>query len=668
MEPITDTEIEYAEKLLLPEEEGFNEERRNVIRNLSSLNVQACPGSGKTTVLLAKLLILANRMPFENSRGICVLTHTNVAINEIKDRLALKASVLFQYPNFFGTFQSFVDKFLALPASIHYYNSRPDKINDESYDKAIGYEYNQIPWKNPFNGMLYGRRKKDLDSGKITKQAFDNHKKDTFKQLRLDFVNKKILTDLGAKTNFCDFQTDTGKLVVETKESVIRNGILHFDDAYSLATRYLHDYSDLFSPSFQKRFSFIFFDEMQDTDSHQNEIIDLLFDSPGVVVQKIGDKNQAIYGGRVRAGNIWTPESLPINDSKRFHNAIAEKVKSICIEQNNQLTGNNSDELAIPPTIIVFDNPNQVLEKFGELIVRNRLHLHEVRKGKPNIFKAIGWRKNHEAGELSITSYWEDFQIESKTRKEEFENLNEYFVIDESLSNKGFKFFKDRIISIFLKALEISENKVERQGIKRNYSKTKLLEVLRNIDPPIFDQFQIRVTEWLLNSIKGKDVSVDIADYITEIISDHFEMNNQTELLKFLRSENNSSVDLNQDYSQQPLNVFKYKYSEGDWIDIRVNTIHGVKGETHTATLYLETYYQKKHESERLIEFIKGNYDTKLAKKSQHIESLKMAYVGMTRPSHFLCVALQSSRVKNHLEELSNAGWTINDDLIDTTS
>lgn len=85
---ISDLDIESTEKLLLPEEAHFSEDARNVIRCWHSADVAACPGSGKTTVLLAKLKLLVDRMPFENGVGICVLSHTNIAIDEIRKCLS----------------------------------------------------------------------------------------------------------------------------------------------------------------------------------------------------------------------------------------------------------------------------------------------------------------------------------------------------------------------------------------------------------------------------------------------------------------------------------------------------------------------------------------------------------------------------------------------------
>ena len=81
---INDEDIIKAERLLDVE---FDVARRAAIKTFD--DVQACPGSGKTTMVAAKLLILANKWnrPYQ---GVCVLTHTNVAKNEIIERLKAK--------------------------------------------------------------------------------------------------------------------------------------------------------------------------------------------------------------------------------------------------------------------------------------------------------------------------------------------------------------------------------------------------------------------------------------------------------------------------------------------------------------------------------------------------------------------------------------------------
>lgn len=83
----TDEEIKIAHDILLKGKKPFDVSRIDIIKENNSCYVQASPGSGKTTTLLAKLIILANKMPLPDGKGVCVLTHTNVAIDEIKASL-----------------------------------------------------------------------------------------------------------------------------------------------------------------------------------------------------------------------------------------------------------------------------------------------------------------------------------------------------------------------------------------------------------------------------------------------------------------------------------------------------------------------------------------------------------------------------------------------------
>lgn len=94
----------------------FDLPRREILRSHESFDVQACPGSGKTTLLVAKLSILAKKWP-HSRRGICVLSHTNVARKEIEEKLSGTGvgERLLRYPHFVGTIHSFVNDYLALP-------------------------------------------------------------------------------------------------------------------------------------------------------------------------------------------------------------------------------------------------------------------------------------------------------------------------------------------------------------------------------------------------------------------------------------------------------------------------------------------------------------------------------------------------------------------------
>jgi DNA helicase-2/ATP-dependent DNA helicase PcrA len=92
---ITNDDIKYAEKILFGKENIFDDERKVFIKNLETIDLQAVPGSGKTTALLAKLLIFEKYLPFEDGSGILVLSHTNAAVDEIKNRIGKYCPKLF---------------------------------------------------------------------------------------------------------------------------------------------------------------------------------------------------------------------------------------------------------------------------------------------------------------------------------------------------------------------------------------------------------------------------------------------------------------------------------------------------------------------------------------------------------------------------------------------
>jgi superfamily I DNA/RNA helicase len=141
---VNDSDIAYAEKILLDLNLSFDEERRTFIKDFTTLDLQAVPGSGKTTVLLAKLLILDKKMPLDNGSGVLVISHTNAAVDEIYSRIGKYAPNLFRYPNFVGTIQSFVDNYLAIPYYLNKYQKKPYRIDNEIYNEKIEKGINNI--------------------------------------------------------------------------------------------------------------------------------------------------------------------------------------------------------------------------------------------------------------------------------------------------------------------------------------------------------------------------------------------------------------------------------------------------------------------------------------------------------------------------------------------
>ena len=92
--------------------------------------------------------------------------------------------------------------------------------------------------------------------------------------------------------------------------------------------------------------------------------------------------------------------------------------------------------------------------------------------------------------------------------------------------------------------------------------------------------------------------------------------------------------------------------------EMELSTIHGVKGETHDATLLLET---------RFHEFDLGTMLSYLTNESvkptgkRKIKFMRQFYVAMSRPQYLLCLAIHSDRISESDKELleNNEGWKI---------
>ncbi|MEC0276177.1 hypothetical protein, partial [Peribacillus frigoritolerans] len=143
--------------------------------------------------------------------------------------------------------------------------------------------------------------------------------------------------------------------------------------------------------------------------------------------------------------------------------------------------------------------------------------------------------------------------------------------------------------------------------------------------------------------LNEKKVYLDINIYLKELLMLFIEE-------KDFNTDNFESLFFsNEELDKQDFATISNSYSK-DGITVLTDTIHGVKGETHTATLYLETFY-KVNDIKRIMKFI-----LKKNKKQPNIDefkSLKMAYVGMSRATKLLCIALESESLsKKELVEL----------------
>jgi hypothetical protein len=184
---------------------------------------------------------------------------------------------------------------------------------------------------------------------------------------------------------------------------------------------------------------------------------------------------------------------------------------------------------------------------------------------------------------------------------------------------------------------------------------------LRDNNEPAYRELLLLLSGWGLDSANQKYDPLSARYELIAFLQKHWESTKTcTEFDSFVKGEEMESIEP----IPESENVL-----QDCGVKIAVNTVHSVKGETHTATLYLDTFCYGLC-SEYLLPFLKGEYPRKNLARAHDIMHLKMAHVAMSRPTHLLCFACARSQIAGHEEDLENNNWIIHDiqDLVECDS
>ena len=497
---------------------------------------------------------------------------------------------------------------------------------------------------------------------------------DLFKNIRLDtndvgeIILIKELNDKEKlnvkKPKGADYSNEEKEKLYEWflsfKKNILKQGILHFDDAYFLAKAYLFHFPKI-KEIIQKRFSYVFVDEMQDMETHQYDLLEKLFYDDGnstSIFQRIGDKNQAIFNNIESNEVNWIDRenNLTLTNSHRLSSKIANVVKSFTINNPNNFDIIGLNKCDIKPHIILFDDTSKerVISKFAELVKGFKEEDRLIDYGKYPI-KAICWNAKWKSEtELRITNYFPTYKKDNTKSKQDYDTLKSYLLFYDR-NSKTLKSIKNNIINAFLKVLRF-ENILDDN--ERYFTKYILFKTLKEKYFDKYQEFNLRLYHWSMLILKGKldEAYNEIKSYMNDFIKIFDETKNLTISSSLFNQESQTL--------QVPDNIEELKennlYTEGD-INIEVVTVHSVKGQTHCATLYLESFYYndggKSYESQRLADAFLGNSITNRGIRIQ--QSLKMTYVGFSRPTNLLCVAIHKDRFTQCLSQINTEIWEI---------
>lgn len=628
---ITEEDIRYAEEILFGKINVFDDQERiPIIKDFNkSFDVNACPGSGKTTVLLAKLIILSRKMPLNSGQGICVLTHTNVAIDEIKSKLGDKSDILFKYPNYFGTIQNFVDKYLAIPYFKRQKNENIKSIDDDIYfDKIRKLSKERYPKidsliqyyiEHGYNGYTCESHEKNF-------VTFISNK-------HFDIDNNDIRGKDNRKLSHIYYYRELKDVMVY---KTLNKGILRYEDAYFLAGLYLKKFPNI-KKYFSSRFKYVFIDEMQDVSKIQMKIIEDIFDTDKVCIQRFGDINQSICNFDF-SNNTWVfnDDTRTINSSKRYGYGLVKFLEPLRVEKVGKMKGNEKID-TLNPHIIIFDDTTieKVVPKYLDI-----LNSYDIKDEGSKKVKVIGkLALSVSRPYKSLSSYIKGYNAKG----------NKHTPLGKKVMNKlnkinNTKEFYDYLISIILLAVDIDGKKV---------NKDEFIKFMEDNYIGEFTIYRSNVLEWIRN------LSFDTNCVVEDILEKTKQLFNKVKEINYDKDKLESKLNNNIDEIAMDQNIID---EVGQIISMdNIDTIMSTKGETHKATLYLESklVYDNGDDRSDISRILDYMLDKKREVDENDKEALMNAYVAMSRAEKLTCIAIEYDTIKGKIRAFKEYGYEV---------
>jgi len=267
----------------------LSKEQRIAVNSQGNVYVTACPGSGKTRALTAKLLLEMKGITCRNKKALAV-TFTNRAADEIKSRVQQNE----HYDNkklWTGTIHSFALEWILRP-----YAGYLDQLNN-GFVIADEYECKKIlSTIKKDEGMRY------FDDVNTTFDRLGNVKNSDRKAQQVERKYRKVLAD---------------------------NKKIDFDQALYFAFVLLDTVSEI-ATTLGAIFSLICIDEIQDTQDLQYAILSKVYNHSKVKPNLffVGDNNQAIYESIGGVSMSLEALNLEFHQAKLVHCSFSDNYRS----------------------------------------------------------------------------------------------------------------------------------------------------------------------------------------------------------------------------------------------------------------------------------------------------------------------------------------------------
>lgn len=610
-------------------------ERREALLEGGSRDFNAVPGSGKTSLLAAKLLLLAKKWPHAR-RGICVLSHTNVARDEIAKRLAetTEGAQLLSYPHFVGTIHSFVNQFFSMPM-LRSLDQKIDVIDDSVFaEKALV----------------------KLQLGQFSKLRF---------YLSNQNNGDEIATSLFYRTAALKVDVESGTLpaphtasfqsLVTLKTILTKSGIFRHRDMFAYADLALQRCPHLVDVA-HRRFPMVFIDEMQDTSWEQESFLNRIFDGKSVM-QRFGDVDQKIMSDEENLERLTFPREGHgyISTSKRFGPAIAAAVGGVRMS-GAAVVGEGADIHA--PVLLLYPTATatNVVSYFGRMVLE---HLTEEYLGSRTV-KVMCARKTG-ASKVEVGrhmgDYWPSFDSGPPSEGKRSESF--WSLIGDTGDTLEAASLSARVSDV-RRALLLALRAADSPMVKDIRDGRAIPRAASAYAPS--GRIGALTRHLALSGIElcAVDQRENLFQLMFDCLRPYFPTSLAFDDFKRLSifSEPDSEVT-----SATILPTVCNVVHRGRSLSFELGTVASMKGETHSASLVLESYggTSRKFDIALGLEYIANKSSKSLAGLSKLQQAqMRNLYVAMSRPTALLCLAANQSRVSQGVRDaLAAKGWHI---------
>lgn len=594
--------LSSIEMNLLPVNCKFSEEQKEVIYENNSIDVVAGPGTGKTTVLTARIKMLFEEVN-GSRKGICVLTHTNVAVDEIKSGLRKLGIDEIKRPHFIGTIQDFFNTFFAKKAFHLLLKDKKMRVVD---DDIFREKFHKV-----FNLRKPGfyREDRSLPNPENKKIEWNFNDTQQFASV-VGIKNPQYKKAFDGSINF-----------------LFSKGIITNKCCLELSNWYIERYKEVFRAVIPRRFSHLLLDEAQDTSVLQFNLISALFDDEKVTIQKFGDPYQAIY-------NIWggdTDLAWEIDDSKerrisqtsRFGEPIVNIVKNVCIKTYQDLTSNSKHE-SFPPYFIIYDNGDDLLSKYSSLI-------EEL-------------ESTNESFKLS-----QKLKVIASVRHKDLEDTFGDKYKRENMKKLTRNSYLDLFLSVLLKKLSKKFDEDFEDNLKKFQNRMQIFEIIKALIEDENEILKDGLRTLLDELVTNEEFSVDKDGLCTEII----------ESLKITFSlELESQSSESEEYEYSNIKLCTVHSTKGETHKATLLMLD---------TTFTPDYRKDSlsyHIVELLKNCFHDEYvelpEKKNEKEIESEKARKLAYVALSRPTHLVCIGIPNNQIENEptlIQDLLDTGW-----------